>query len=222
MKRTLWIGVFLMIGTILGVWAEEYEYDITFVGTVEDAGDVLMVRIEEVLATNAERVCETVEVKGEVSGFSVGETVHVRGHYDDRECVVAISAEDHFIYGIPAGAELEKLDQTLQFTGEITRIYEMRGETFCDILVDEVIVVTYQEQDMCTTVTVKIKPVVGEVEEGFEPGDEVEFSGSYEEETCSGSLGWHDDYLRKKKRAGVSWILILGGFACYLVLRKIW
>lgn len=220
MKIGFWIGVFLVIGMISGLGAEEY--DITFVGTVKDAGDVLTVKIDEVLATGAEDICGTVEVRGDIGGIVTGDKVHVKGFYDPGNCVVTVEAEDHFVYRIPEGSKLEKLDQTLEFTGEILRIYEMRGETFCDITVEEVFVVTYQEKEMCTTVTVKMKPVVGEVEEGLQPGDEVEFSGTYDEESCMGSLGWHDDYLRKKRGAGVSWILIVGGFVGYLVLRKAW
>jgi hypothetical protein len=208
-----------MIGLISGLKGGD---DITFLGTVEDVGETLMVKIDEVLATGAEDICDRVEVKGDIAGISVGDTLHVMGYYDASSCVVTVEDEEHFLYVIPRGAELEKLDHTVQFTGEITRIYEMKGETFFDILVDEVIVITYQEKEMCTTVTVKIDPVVGKVEEGLEPGDEVEFSGTYDEESCIGSLGWHDDYLMKKRRAGVSWILILGGFACYLALKKIW
>ena len=76
------------------------------------------------------------------------------------------------------------------------------------------------EEEMCNTVTVKIEPVVGEVEEGLQPGDEVKFSGTYDETSCVGSLGWHDDYLRKENQLGVSWVLVLGGFVGYLVLRR--
>ena len=220
MKRTLWISIFLVVGMEVGVWAEEF--DITFVGTVESSADGLMVRVDEVLATAAEDICSRVEVVSDVEGISVGDKVHVKGFYDPVNCVVTVRAEDHFIYRIPAGAELEKLSQSLQCTGKILRIYEMRGETFCDISVEDVLVVTFQGKEMCTTVTVKIKPVVGEVEEGLEPGDEVEFSGTYNEKSCMGSLGWHDDYLRKKRRAGGAWVLILGGFVGYLVLRKVW
>lgn len=220
MKKTLWICVFLVCGMGLSVWAEEF--DIAFVGTVESSGDTLMVRVDEVLATAAEDICSKVEVKGNIEGIYAGDKVHVKGFYDAVNCVVTVEAEDHFIYVIPEGAELEKLSQSLQCTGKILRIYEMRGETFCDISVEEVVVVTFQEGEMCQTVTVKMKPVVGEVEEGLEPGDEVEFSGTYDETSCVGSLGWHDDYLRKKRRAGVSWVLVLGGFVGYLVLRKGW
>ncbi|MBU7046516.1 MAG: hypothetical protein HXS54_08770, partial [Theionarchaea archaeon] len=198
------------------------EFDITFVGTVESAGDPLMVRVDEVFATGAGDICDTVEVVNVILEVSVGDTVHIHGYYDPVNCVVTIEEEDHFAYIIPGGATLEKLDQTLQFTGEILRIYEMRGETFCDISVEEVVVVTYQEKEMCTTITVKMNPIVGEVEEGLQPGDEVVFSGTYDETSCMGSLGWHDDYLRKERGLGVSWVLILGGFVIYLMLRKIW
>ncbi|MBU7027135.1 MAG: hypothetical protein HXS48_09340 [Theionarchaea archaeon] len=220
MKRTLWIGVFLVVGMGVSVWAEEF--DITFVGTVESSADGLMVRVDEVLATAAEDICSKVEVVSDIEGISAGDKVHVKGFYDYVNCVVTVEAEDHFVYRIPEGAELEKLSQSLQCTGKILRIYEMKEETFCDISVENVLVVTFQEKEMCQTVTVKIRPVVGEVEEGLEPGDEVEFSGTYDEKSCMGSLGWHDDCLRKKRRAGVSWVLILGGFAGYLVLRKVW
>ncbi|KYK37046.1 MAG: hypothetical protein AYK19_07550 [Theionarchaea archaeon DG-70-1] len=220
MKRTLLICVFLVVGMGVSVWAEEF--DITFVGTVESSADGLMVRVDEVLATAAEDICSKVKVISDIEGISAGDKVHVKGFYDPVNCMVTVEAEDHFVYRIPAGAELEKLSQSLQCTGKILRIYEMRGETFCDISVEDVLVVTFQGKEMCTTVTVKMKPVVGEVEEGLEPGDEVEFSGTYDEKSCMGSLGWHDDYLRKKKRAGVSWVLIVGGFVGYLMLRKVW
>jgi hypothetical protein len=131
-----------------------------------------------------------------------------------------VEAQDHFVYWLPLGAELEKLGQSLQFTGRILRIFEMRGETFCDISVNEVFMVTFQEEEMCGTVTVKIRPVVGDVEEGLLPGDEVEFSGTYDERSCTASVGWHDDFLRKKRGAGCSWILVLGGVVGYLTLRK--
>lgn len=216
--KVLWIGIFLIIGMFSSVWGEEY--DVTFLGTVKDAGEVLVVTVDEVLATGAEDICSEVEVRGDTEGIMVGDKVHVFGYYDPVDCVVTVEAEDHFMCVIPEGAELEKLEQTIQFTGEISRIYEMRGETFCDISVEEVFVVTYQEKEMCTTVTVKMKPVVGEVEEGLQPGDEVEFSGTYDEESCMGSLGWHDDYLRKKRGAVVAWVLMLGGFVGYLILRK--
>ena len=215
--KMLWIGVFLVVAG-LSMYAEEI--DITFVGTVESAGDTLLVKVDEVLATAAEDICGTVEVKGDITGISAGDRVHVKGYYDVEGCVVTVETEDHFVYRLPAGAELEKLEQSIQFTGEITEIYENGDEVFCDILVKEVLMVTFKEKEVCTTVQVKIKPVVGEVEEGLQPGDEVEFSGTYDEETCKGSLGWHDDFLRKKKQLGVSWMLIFSGFVGYLVLRK--
>lgn len=218
MKKSVWISVFLLIGVILSVSGEEF--DITFVGTVEGIEDNLIVRVDEVMATGAESICDTVEVKGSTEGLSIGDRVHVYGYYDDVACVVTVEADEHFVYRIPEGAELEKLEQSIQFAGKIVRTYEMREETFCDISVEEVFVVTFQRMEMCTTVTVKIDPVVGEVEEGLQPGDEVEFSGTYDEESCMGSLGWYDDYLRKKRGAGVSWMLVLGGFVGYLLLKK--
>ena len=218
MKKMLWIGVFLII-VFSSVWAQEF--DITFVGTVEQAGEPLMVKVDEVLATGAGDICDVVEVVNAGLEVSPGDTVHIYGYYDPGSCVVTIEEEDHFAYRIPEGAKLEKLDQSLQFTGKILRIYEMRGETFCDISVEEVLVVTYQEEEMCSTVTVRIDPVVGEVEEGLQPGDEVIFSGTYDEASCMGSLGWHDDYLRKEKGLGVSLMLILGGFVIYFVLRQV-
>lgn len=220
MKKSVWVSVFLLIGVILSVSGEEF--DITFVGIVEDVGDRLIVKVDEVMATGAEDICDSVEVKGSTEGLSIGDKVHVYGYYDDVACVVTVEADEHFVYRIPEGAELEKLDQSIQFTGKIVRIYEMRGETFCDISVEEVFVVTFQRMEMCTTVTVKIDPVVGEVEERLQPGDEVEFSGTYDEESCIGSLGWHNDYLRKKRGAGGLWVLMLGGFVGYLVLKKIY
>ena len=220
MKKSIWVSVFLLIGVILIVSAEEF--DIIFVGTVEDVRDGLIVKVGEVMATGAEDICDTVEVKGSTEGLSIGDRVHVYGYYDPVACVVMIEADEHFVYRIPEGAELEKLDQSIQFTGTIARIFEMRGETFCDISVEEVFVVTFQKMEMCTTMTVKIDSVVGEVEEGLQPGDEVEFSGTYDEESCICSLGWHDDYLRKKRGAGFSWVLILGGFVGYLILKEIY
>ena len=217
MKKMVWIAFLIIVFSSVSA----QEFDITFVGTVENAGEPLMVRVDEVLATGAGDICDTVEVVNAGLEVSTGDTVHIHGYYDPVNCVVTIEEEDHFAYRIPEGATLEKLDQTLQFTGEILRIYEMRGETFCDISVEEVVVVTYQDKEMCTTVTVKMNPVVGEVEEGLQPGDEVVFSGTYDETSCMGSLGWHDDYLRKERGLGVSWGLILGGFAIYFVLRKV-
>ncbi|MBU7018518.1 MAG: hypothetical protein HXS44_13485 [Theionarchaea archaeon] len=216
MKKMVCI-VFLMI-IFSSVSAQEF--DITFVGTVESTGEPLTVRVDEVLATGAGDICDTVEVVNAGLEVSPGETVHIHGYYDPVSCVVTIEEENHFAYRIPVGATLEKLGQTVQFTGEIMRIYEMRGETFCDISVEEVVVITYQEKEMCTTVTVKMSPIVGEVEVGLQPGDEVVFSGTYDETSCMGSLGWHDDYLKKERGLGVSWVLILGGFAIYLVSRK--
>ena len=216
MKKMVWIGVLMIIFSSVSA----QEFDITFGGTVESAGEPLMVRVDEVLATGAGDICDTVEVVNAGLVVSAGDMVHIHGYYDPGSCVVTLEEEDHFAYKIHEGATLEKLDQSLQFTGEILRIYEMRGETFCDISVEEVVVVTYQEEEMCTTVTVKMNPVVGEVEEGLQPGDEVIFSGTYDETSCMGSLGWHDDYLRKERGLGVSWMLILGGFVVYLVLRR--
>ncbi len=217
MRKIMTIGILLIMG--LGVL--KAELDITFVGTVEGVGDTLSVRVDEILATAAGKVCARVEVKGSFEGIGIGDKVHVKGFYDPESCIVRVEGEDHFLYKIPEGAELEKLDQSLQFRGEIVRIYEMRGETFCDITVKEVLVVTFQQKEMCGVVTVKIDPVVGEVEEGLEPGDVVEFSGSYDEGNCVGSLGWHGDYLRKERGLGVSWVLVLGGLVGYLVLRKV-
>ena len=220
MRSRFWIGIILVIGTSLAAVSEE-ELDIDFVGTVESSGDVLLVRVDDILVTAEEDICDVVEVRGNIEGISLRDRVHVKGSYDPGNCVVEAKAEDHFIYKIPEGAALERLNQSIQFTGKIARIYKKGRETFCDIFVDEVLMVTFQEKEMCTMVTVKMNPAVGDVEEGLELEDEVEFSGTYDEKTCMGSLGWHDDYLKKKRRAGVSWILIIGGFVGYLVLRRV-
>jgi hypothetical protein len=211
----LFLGFFVMSVTA-------QELDITFVGTVESV-EPLEVSIDEVLATAAEEVCDTVEVvsTGAVPEVASGDRVHVFGSFDPVNCVVSVESEEHFIYVLPRGAELEQLPQSIQFIGKITRIYEVRGERFCDISVKEVLVVTYQEQEMCGVVTVKIDPVVGEVEEGLLPGDEVKFSGTYDEKSCRGSLGGHEDYLRKNRGTGGAWLLVLGGFVGYLVLRRV-
>ena len=197
------------------------ELDIMFVGTVESVNPV-RVSIDEVLATAAERVCETVEVvtADAVPDVALGDTVHVFGSYDPVNCVVAVESGEHFVYRLPRGAELEQLPQSIQFIGEIVRTYEARGEKFCDISAKEVLVVTYQEQEMCSVVTVKISPVVGEVEEGLLPGDEVKFSGTYDEKSCKGSLGGHEDYLRKNRGTGGAWLLVLGGLVGYVVLKR--
>ena len=218
MKSGLLIVLFLIIGSVC-VLGEEFE--ITFVGTVRDVADGLTVTVDEILASNAEYICETVTVTGDVTGIGAGDRVHVNGLYDPVECVITVETAEHFLYKMPVGAELEKLGQSIQFAGEILRIYEMKGETFCDISVTEVFAVTYQERDMCQTVTVKVNPAIGEFEEGLLPGDEVEFSGTYDEKSCMCSLGWHDNYLRKERRTGISWMLIVSGIAVYLVMRKI-
>jgi hypothetical protein len=219
MKRLLIVILFLGF-FVMSVTAQEL--DITFVGTVESVNP-LKVSINEVLATAAEQVCDTVEVvsTGAVPELAPGDRVHVFGSYDPVNCVVSVESEEHFIYVLPRGAELEQLPQSIQFIGEITRIYEVRGERFCDISVKEVLVVTYQEQEMCSVVTVKIDPVVGEVEEGLLPGDEVKFSGTYDEKACRGSLGGHEDYLRKNRGTGGAWLLVMGGFISYLVLKRV-
>lgn len=219
MKSGVLIVLFLVVGSIC-VLGEEFE--ITFVGTVRDVTDGLTVTVDEILASNAEYICETVTVTGDATGIVTGDRVHVNGYYDPDGCVVTVDTDEHFLYKMPVGAELEKLGQSIQFAGEILRIYEMKGETFCDISVTEVFAVTYQERDMCQTVTVKVNPAIGEVEEGLLPGDEVEFSGTYDEKSCMCSLGWHDNYLRKERRTGISWMLIVSGFVAYLVLRRIW
>jgi hypothetical protein len=219
MKSGLLIVLFLIIGSVY-VLGEEFE--ITFVGTVRDVTDGLTVTVDEILASNAEHICDTVMVTGDVTGIVAGDRVHVNGYYDPDGCVVTVETAEHFLYKMPVGAELEKLGQSIQFAGEILRIYEMKGETFCDISVTEVFAVTYQERDMCQTVTVKVNPAIGEVEEGLLPGDEVEFSGTYDEKSCMCSLGWHDNYLRKERRTGISWMLIVSGIVVYLVLRKVW
>ncbi len=223
MKWMWWLIGIMVMGSLL---VEAEEADIAFVGTVESIGDAgeLVVRVDEVLATNAESVCPEVKVKvtGGTSGIGVGDRVHVLGFYDVGNCVVTVEGVDQFIYEIPEGAVLERLSQSLQFSGRITRVYEMRDETYCDISVDEVYAVTFQEKEMCGVVTVKIDPVVGEVEEGLKPGDDVEFSGTYDERSCTGSLGWHDDYLRKERGLGVSWVLVVGGFLVYVVMRRVW
>jgi hypothetical protein len=218
--KGLLIVIFFLGFFVMSVTAQEL--DITFVGTVVSVKP-LEVSIDEVLATAAEQVCNTVEVvsTGAVPELGPGDRVHVFGNYDPVNCVVSVESEDHFLYVLPRGAELEQLPQSIQFIGEITRIYEMRGERFCDISVKEVLVVTYQEQEMCGVVTVKIDPVVGEVEEGVLPGDEVKFSGTYDEKSCRGSLGGHEDYLSKSKGTGGAWLLVLGGFVGYLVLRRV-
>jgi hypothetical protein len=218
MKGLLIVILFLGF-LVMSVTAQEL--DITFVGTVESVKP-LEVSIDEVLATAAEEVCDTVEVvsTSAVPEVASGDRVHVFGSYDPVNCVVSVESEEHFIYVLPRGAELEQLPQSIQFIGEITRIYEVRGEKFCDISVKEVLVVTYQEQEMCGVVTVKIDPVVGKVEEGLLPGDEVKFSGTYDEKSCRGSLGGHEDYLRKNKGTGGAWLLVLGGFVGYLVVRR--
>ncbi|MBU7013635.1 MAG: hypothetical protein HXS43_02290 [Theionarchaea archaeon] len=197
------------------------ELDITFVGTVESTGP-LRVSIDEVLATAAAQVCDTVKVisTGAVPEVVVGDTMHIYGSYDPVKCVVSVESEEHFVYRLPRGAELEQLPQSIQFIGDIVRIYEVRGERFCEISVKEVLVVTYQEQEMCAVVTVKIDPVVGEVEEGLLPADEVKFSGTYDEKSCRGSLGGHEDYLRKNRGTGGAWLLVLGGLLGYLKLRR--
>ena len=218
MKMVLWILLLLFVSAGFNVWGNGL--DIYFVGTVESIDDGLMVIIDEVLATATESICHKVEVRGDIEGISVGDRVHVHGYYDPVNCVVTVTEEDHFVYVVPEGAKLEKLGQSIQFTGKIVRIYEMRGETFCDILVKDVLVVTFQQKEMCRTVTVRIDPVVGDVEEGLQPGDEVIFSGAYDEASCVGSLGWHDDYLKKERGLGVSWFLILGGLTIYLTLRR--
>lgn len=219
MKRAGLFIIVLFIFAGMVVFGEEL--DIEFVGTVENTGDGLTVTVNEVLATAAEDICSTVTVSGDVIGVEHGDTVHVKGFYDAAECTVSVEAEDHFVNVLPPGAELEKLPQYIEFTGEVLRIYEMQGEEFADISVEEVQVVTYQEKETCRTVTVKIRPVIGEVEEGLEPGDTVEFAGSYDEKACMCSLGWYDNFLRKEKKLGVSWILIVAGFAVYMVMRKI-
>lgn len=217
--KMFWILVLMMATTLAA--AEEAKVDIVFVGTVERVEDsTLLVRVGEVLATDAESVCPLIRVKGGTTPASVGESVHVRGYYDAATCEVTVETEDHFVYKVPEGATLERLSQSLQCSGKITRIYEMRGETFCDISVKDVYMVTFQQKEMCMTITVRIKPAVGEVEEGLKPGDKVEFSGAYDENGCMGSLGWHDDYLRKQRGLGVSWVLVLGGFAVYVMMRK--
>ncbi|MGD2249434.1 MAG: hypothetical protein PVF58_13580 [Candidatus Methanofastidiosia archaeon] len=200
---------------------EKEEFDIEFVGTVNGVGDTLTVSVDEVMATAAEDICGTVKVSGNVTAVVIGDTVHVKGFYNAVNCTVSVEAADHFVYIIPEGAELEKLPQYIEFTGEILRIYEMQGEEFADISVEETVVVTYQEKETCRTVTVKIRPVVGEVEEGLEPGDTIEFAGSYDETACECSLGWYDNFLRKEKKLGITWVLILGGFLVYMVMRKI-
>ncbi|MGC1122455.1 MAG: hypothetical protein WBA22_15290 [Candidatus Methanofastidiosia archaeon] len=218
MKGLLIVMLFLGV-LVMSVTGEEL--DITFLGTVESVSP-LRVSIDEVLATAADQVCDTVEVvtTGAVPGIAPGDKVHIFGSYDPVTCVVSVESEEHFLYILPRGAELEQLPQSIQFIGEIVRIYEMRGERFCDISVKEVLVVTYQEQEMCGVVTVKIDPAVGEVEEGLLPGDEVKFSGTYDEKSCRGSLGGHEDYLRKSKGTGGAWLLVLGGLVGYLVLRR--
>lgn len=222
MKWMWWLIGIMVMGSLL---IEAEEADIAFVGTVESIGEggELVVGVDEVLATNAGSVCPEVRVR--VTGgtsVGVGDRVHVQGSYDVGNCVVTVEGVDNFIYEIPKGAVLERLSQSLQFSGRITRIYEMRGETYCDISVVEVYAVTFQEKEMCGVVTVKIDPVVGEVEEGLKPGDDVEFSGTYDERSCMGSLGWHDDYLRKERGLGVSWVLVVGGVVVYVVLRRVW
>jgi hypothetical protein len=208
-------------GMVVSEEGEGDELDIEFVGIVEGVGDELTVSVDEVMATASEDICDTVRVSGNVTEVVIGDTVHVKGFYNAVDCTVSVEAADHFVHVIPKGAELEKLSQYIEFTGEILRIYEMQGEEFADISMEEVQVVTYQEKETCSTVTVKINPVVGEVEEGLEPGDTIEFAGSYDEKACRCSLGWYDNFLRKEKKLGITWVLIVGGFLVYMVMRKI-
>jgi len=196
------------------------DFQVRVVGVVEQASDPVTIQITEIVQSPHDLNCDTVTLEGIVPPVSSGDTLYVSGEYHSTTCVISVEETPSAVRIIPPDATSDDLTQSLHCAGRILRIFEMEGERFFDISVTEVFVVTYQEQEMCATITVKVDPVAGFVEEGLEPGDSIEFFGTYDETLCMGSLDWYEDYLRKERKTGISWILVIGGCVGYLISRN--
>lgn len=215
--RVLFIGLFLF-GTISPVILAE-DPEIQVVGIVERSSDPVTIQITEIIQSPQELACDLVTIEGPLPAVSQGDILHVVGIYHADTCVISVEERNCSVRKIPNNATTHDFSQSLHCTGKIMRIFEMNGKTFYDVSVNEVLVVACQKKEMCQTITIQVDSVIGFVEEGLEPGDIVEFLGTYDEDLCMGSLDWCEDYLRKERKPGISCLLVVGGCMGYLISR---
>jgi hypothetical protein len=192
---------------------------IQVVGVVEQSSDSVLIRIIEVVRSSYDLIDEYVTIQGTLPAVSPGDILYIIGEYQSDTAVISVEGKSCSVRKIPQGMITDDFTQSLHCSGKIMRIFAMEGEQFVDLGVTEVFVVTYQEHQMCQTITIRIDPVAGYVEEGLQPGDTVEFFGTYDETTCRGSLDWYEDYLQKERKMGISWLLVIGGCMGYLISR---
>jgi len=215
--RVLFIGIFLF-GTILPVILAD-DPEIQVVGIVEQSSDPVTIQITEIIQFPHELECDLVTIEGPLPPLSQGDILHVVGIYHGDTCVISLEERNCSVRKIPNNATTNYFSQSLHCSGKIMRIFEMKEKSFYDLSVNEVLVVTYQKKEMCQTITIQVDPVKGFVEKGLEPGDIVEFLGTYDEDLCMGSLDWYEDYLRKERKSGISLLLVVGGCIGYLISR---
>ncbi|MBU7031323.1 MAG: hypothetical protein HXS53_02215 [Theionarchaea archaeon] len=215
-------GLFIVLvfcGTVSPVILAEDE-EIRVVGIVEQSTDPVMIRITEIIQSTQAPTCDFMTIEGPLSDVTQGDILHVVGIFHPHTCVISVEGKNCSVRKIPADAVMNDFSQSLHCTGKIMRIFEMKGGTYYDISLIETLVVTYQQKEMCQMITIQVDPVIGYVEVGLQPGDTVEFFGTYDEKRCMGSLDWYEDYLRKERKTGISWVLVVGGCVGYLFLRN--
>jgi hypothetical protein len=213
----LFLGMFMVAVFSSPLLADDSQ--IRVVGVVEQSSDPVLILITEVVSSPYDLINEIVIIEGALPPISQGDVLYIMGEYQSDASVISVKGKSSSVRKIPQEVTSDNFTQSLHCTGKIMRIFEIEGEQFVDLSVTEVFVVTYQEQQICQTMTIRIDPVAGYVEEGLQPGDTVEFLGTYDENTCRGSLDWYEDYLQKERKMGISWLLVISGCVGYLISR---